>query len=51
VFTVFWEQVWQKSPNSDLANQINQFFNFVVSSALIDQLVIPGGHNRGCTWG
>jgi len=51
VFTVFWEQVWQKSPNSDLANQINQFFNFVVSSALIDQLVIPGGHNRGCTCG
>jgi hypothetical protein len=38
VFTIFWGQVWQTSPNSDLANQINQFFRFVVSSSLIDQL-------------
>ena len=38
VFSIFWGQVWQTSPNSDLANQINQFFRFVVSSALIDQL-------------
>jgi hypothetical protein len=38
VFTIFWGQVWQTSPNSDLANQINQFFRFVVSSPLIDQL-------------
>jgi hypothetical protein len=45
VFTIFWGQVWQTSPNSDLANQINQFFGVVVSSALIDQLVeysVPG---------
>ena len=45
MFTVFWGQVWQKSPNSDLANQINQFFSFVVSSALIDHLAeysVPG---------
>jgi len=45
VFTVFWGQVWQKSPNRDLANQINQFFSFVVSSELIDQLAeysVPG---------
>jgi hypothetical protein len=38
VFTIFWGQVWQTNPNSGLANQINQFFTFVVSSALIDQL-------------
>jgi hypothetical protein len=38
VFPIFWGRVWQTSPNSDLANQINQFFRFVVSSALIDQL-------------
>src|SRR5579862_1257239 len=38
VFTIFWGQAWQTSPNSDLAIQINQFFTFVVSSALIDQL-------------
>src|ERR1700719_1010283 len=45
VFTIFWGQVWQTSPNSNLANQINQFFTFVVSSALIDQLAeysVPG---------
>src|SRR5215469_11389614 len=40
VFTIFWGQSWQASPNSDLASQINQFFTFVVSSALIDQLGI-----------
>jgi hypothetical protein len=38
VFSIFWGQVWQTSPNSDLANQINQFFRFAVSSALVDQL-------------
>lgn len=38
VFTIFWGQVWQASPNSDLAAQINQFFKFVVGSTLIDQL-------------
>jgi hypothetical protein len=45
VFTIFWGQAWQTSPNSDLANQINQFFSFVLSSALIDQLAeysVPG---------
>ena len=45
VFTVFWGKVWQTSPNSDVAKQINQFFAFVVSSALIDQLAeynVPG---------
>src|SRR5439155_14768548 len=45
VFTIFWGQVWHTSPNSDLANQINQFFKFVVTSALIDQLAeysVPG---------
>jgi hypothetical protein len=38
VFTIFWGQAWQTNPNSTLANQINQFFEFVVRSALIDQL-------------
>jgi hypothetical protein len=45
VFTIFWGQVWQTSPDSDLASQINQFFHFIVSSALIDQLAeysVPG---------
>jgi hypothetical protein len=45
VFTVFWGQAWQTNPNSNLANQINQFFKFVVASALVDQLSeysVPG---------
>src|ERR1700674_3783374 len=45
VFTIFWGQAWQTSPNATLANQINQFFEFVVSSALVDQLAeysVPG---------
>jgi hypothetical protein len=45
VFTIFWGQVWQTSPNSDLADQINQFFKFVVSCDLLAQLSeysVPG---------
>ncbi len=45
VFTIFWGQAWQTNPNSSLANQINQFFGFVVSSGLVDQLAeysVPG---------
>jgi hypothetical protein len=45
VFPIFWGQLWQTSPNSSLANEINQFFSFVVRSALIDQLAeysVPG---------
>ncbi len=45
VFTIFSGQAWQTSPNSDLANQLNQFFGFVVSSSLVDQLAeysVPG---------
>jgi hypothetical protein len=38
VFTIFWGHAWQTSPNSGLANHINQFFSFVLSSELIDQL-------------
>jgi hypothetical protein len=38
VFTIFWGQTWTATPNSALASQVNQFFRFVVSSALVDQL-------------
>jgi hypothetical protein len=38
VFTIFWGQAWTTTPNSGLPNQVNQFFRFVVSSALVDQL-------------
>ncbi|HEY4052783.1 MAG TPA: hypothetical protein VGL74_03530 [Terriglobales bacterium] len=45
VFTIFWGQAWGTSPNSELASQLNQFFNFIVTSALVDQLAeynVPG---------
>lgn len=38
VFTVFWGAAWQSSPHSEFVGQINDFFKFVVRSALIDQL-------------
>ncbi len=38
VFTIFWGAAWQQSPQSDLANNLNQFFDFILTSALLDQL-------------
>ena len=35
VFTLFWGSGWQNSP---LIQQINDFFSYIVSSALLDQL-------------
>lgn len=38
VFTVFWGAAWQQAPQSDLANNLNQYFDFILSSTLIDQM-------------
>jgi hypothetical protein len=38
VFTVFWGSAWRQAANSDLVKQINQFFGFILTSQLIDQL-------------
>jgi hypothetical protein len=38
VFTVFWGSAWQQSPISDLIPQINAFFDYILTSPLIDQL-------------
>jgi hypothetical protein len=54
VFTLFWGADWQAT-RSALASQINQFFDFVLTSALIDQLAeynvpayrIGHGHRAG----
>src|SRR5215471_17261823 len=52
VFTLFWGPLWQQPPQSALATQINQFFDFILTSPLIDQLAeynVPGfsiGHGR-----
>lgn len=37
VFTIFWGAAWHAA-QAPLAGKINQFFDFVLSSALIDQL-------------
>ena len=45
VFTVFWGSAWEQAPNSDLLSQINQFFDYILTSQLIDQLgeySVPG---------
>ena len=53
VFTVFWGTDWQQSPQSDVANNLNQFFDFILTSSLIDQLaeysvqgMPPIGHGK-----
>lgn len=45
VYTVFWGSAWQQAPISNLVTQINQFFDFILTSQLIDQLAeysVPG---------
>ncbi len=45
VFTVFWGKAWQDSANVALLNQLNQFFDFILTSSLLDQLAeynVPG---------
>ncbi|HEX5504256.1 MAG TPA: hypothetical protein VFW96_16645 [Thermomicrobiales bacterium] len=38
VFTVFWGAAWQRAPQDALARQLNQFFDTILTSALLDQL-------------
>ncbi len=38
VFTVFWGSAWQHSPQLDISKNVNQFFTYIVTSALMDQL-------------
>src|SRR5262249_31114063 len=38
VFTIFWGPAWQQSPQSAMVPQINQFFDYILTSPLIDQL-------------
>jgi hypothetical protein len=52
VFTVFWGAAWQQAPQAGLVTQINQFFDFILTSPLMDQLgeySVPGqqiGHGK-----
>src|SRR3984893_15479892 len=38
VFTVFWGSSWNSAPQITLMNNMNSFFDFILTSALIDQL-------------
>lgn len=52
VFTVFWGAAWQQAAQGAVAAKLNQFFDFILTSALIDQLAEysvsghPIGHGR-----
>lgn len=38
VFTIFWGSAWQAAPQSGLISQLNQFFDVILTTGLIDQL-------------
>src|SRR5215472_8670150 len=38
VFTIFWGAAWQEATNSQLMQDLNTFFDYILASALIDQL-------------
>ena len=38
VFTIFWGTAWQQPDQSGLVDQLNGFFDYILSSPLIDQL-------------
>lgn len=38
VFTIFWGAAWQDAANSALMTKVNQFFDYILTSALMDQL-------------
>ena len=50
VFTFYWGAAWRQAAGAALAQQIDQFFDFVLGSALMDQLAeygvasMPIGH-------
>jgi hypothetical protein len=38
VFTVFWGDAWTQAPQSALVTNLNLFFDYILTSALMDQL-------------
>jgi hypothetical protein len=38
VFTIFWGSTWNQAPQSDLITQLNDFFDAILTSSLMDQL-------------
>lgn len=52
VLTIFWGPAWAQSPLKDTASRLNDFFDYVLTSTLLDQLSeysVPGqviGHGN-----
>jgi hypothetical protein len=40
VYTIFWGAAWQQSAQSTLLTQLNQFFDSILASSLMDLLVV-----------
>jgi hypothetical protein len=38
VFTIFWGAAWNTAPQSDMVGRLNQFFDAILTSSLLDQL-------------
>jgi hypothetical protein len=38
IYTIFWGSAWQSGNNATLANSLNDFFKFIVTSPYVDQL-------------
>src|ERR1700719_4335000 len=38
VFTVFWGAAWNSAPQNAMMQEVNQFFDFILTSPLMDQL-------------
>ena len=45
VFTIFWGAAWNEAPQNSFLPRVNQFFDFILTSQLLDQLAeysVPG---------
>src|SRR5229473_2634865 len=45
IFTIFWGAAWNNAPQDALLPKVNQFFDFILASQLLDQLAeysVPG---------
>lgn len=51
VFTVFWGAAWNSAPQSAMMPELNNFFDFILTSSLIDQLAEYDVANYKITFG
>jgi len=50
VFVIFWGSAWSQPPQSGIAQSLTQFFPFILTSPLLDQMAeysVPGGTQIG----